>query len=205
MQWHSLNLFAYPLIKIPMKSYPTAARFFNQKLRQTGDNNVISHYHSRQNVFEIYEELAEVGAEIQQAGSFAYKQLLNHQKSGDMRINGAWFNLCQPGGDQMKHSHGNCLLSGTLYLNTDEHSEITFYHPLSADAFHAELNDEPCQSNNAFGLNYHVREVSVAVSAGDCLFWPPQLKHGYKANKTPDRLSLSFNLMPHHLNSIYQL
>ena len=205
MQWQSLNLFAYPLIKIPITGFALARQFFNQQLREANSQGAISHYHSQQNVFALYPDLSEVGEEIRQAGSFAYQQLMNYRLSGEMRFNGAWFNLCQPGGEQLKHSHGNCLLSGTLYLNTDEHSEITFYHPLSADSMHAELHDEPCQSANEFGLQYHIREVSVAVNAGDCLFWPSQLKHGYKANKTCDRLSLSFNMIPTKLNSVYQL
>ena len=176
-----------------------------RELRQGQSAEPLSHYHSRENVFDLFPSLAPVQASIEQAGSFAYQQLLNYRKSGDMRINGAWFNLCQQGGTQIKHSHANSLLSGTLYLHTDQHTEITFYHPLTADPLHAELHDEPDQVENEFGLNFHVREVTVAVSAGDCLFWPSQLRHGYKNNKTKDRLSLSFNMMPSHLNAIYQL
>lgn len=204
MQWQSLNLFPSPVIKIPINEFEKAKGYFYEHIYQGGDSS-LSHYFSGDNVFKRHPDLTDVAQAIEQAGSFAYQQLLNYKQSGAMKITGAWLNLCQQGGAQMKHSHANSLLSGTLYLNTDENSEITFYHPLSTDSMHAELHDEPDLSHNEFGLKYHYREVSVAVRQGDCLFWPSQLRHGYTNNRTQDRLSLSFNLMPSHLNSVYQL
>lgn len=204
MNWKSLGLFATPLINIQLENAEKAKAFFYEKIHKNTGNHKLVHFHSAQNVFDIYPELSWLKRDIENAANFAYQELLNYKHSGPMQITSAWFNLCDVGGNQIKHSHANNLLSGTFYLNADENSELEFYHPLSGDSLHPELYDEPAQSANNFGLKYHFREVNVAVKTGDCLFWPSQLRHGYKNNKTPQRLTLSFNLMPEKLNTTYQ-
>lgn len=205
MKWNSLGLFATPLIKMPIEEYELAKDFFYRRLYNKDTDKGLSHYHSFENVFDIYDELNQVRENIEESATFAYQKLLNYKKSGPMKITSAWFNLCQIGASQNKHSHANSLISGTLYLHADKHSEIVFHHPLSTDSLHPELYDEPDLSRNEFGLKYHFKETAVAVSSGDCLFWPSQLRHGYSNNKTPNRLTLSFNLMPTRLNTTYQL
>lgn len=210
MEWNASGLFASPLIRITIDDFSQAKALFFSKIhceesvKKQGYSKDISHYHSFENVFDCYPELAGLREKLEEAGTFAYRDLLNYKRSGPMRITNAWFNLCQPGGFQEKHSHANNLLSATLYLNTDQHTELQFYHPLSTDSLHPELYDEVDTSANEYGLRYHHREVTVAVNDGDCLFWPSQLRHGYRNNRTPNRLSLSFNLMPEKLNTTYQ-
>jgi len=204
MKWNAMGLFPSPLIKIHVEDANRAKEFFYQTIHKENNVPALVHYHSFENVFELYSDLGWLKDKIEEAGNFAYRDLLNYRKSGAMKITSAWFNLCQIGGTQQRHSHANNILSGTYYLHTDKHTEIDFYHPLTTDSLHAELYDEPDMSNNKHGLKYHFREVTVAVQAGDCLFWPSQLRHGYRNNKTPNRLTLSFNMMPETLNTTYQ-
>lgn len=206
-----MALFASPLINIPIKETEYVTRFFKQKLldKSSSDNlssdSALMHYHSGNNVFNIYPELTPLKNYIEQAGSFAYKELLNYQNSGNLKVTSAWFNLCEVGGSQSVHSHANSIISGTLYLHADDNSEIEFFHPQTNNSFHAELHDEAGQGTNKHQLRFHRKVESISVNTGDCLFWPSQLRHGYKNNKTPGRLTLSFNMLPEHLNAIYQL
>ncbi len=214
MEWNSKGLFATPLIRISINDIEWVKDFFYQNIHSNEEtatknsNNAtvakLKHYHSFENVFTLYDGLEPLRKKIEEAGTFAYQSLLNYTHSGPMKITNAWFNLCNVGGSQIKHSHANNLLSGTLYLHTDQHSNIEFYHPLTTDSLHAELYDEPDYSPNDYGLKYHLREIKIPVNTGDCLFWPSQLRHGYKNNLTPQRLSLSFNMMPSQLNTTYQ-
>ncbi|MFT7558259.1 MAG: hypothetical protein ACI93R_000153 [Flavobacteriales bacterium] len=204
MKWSSMGLFASPLIKIHLDDLEDAKRFFYANLKNDDTVQNLTHYHSFENVFDLYSELNWLRLKIEKAGTFAYQDLLNYNKSGPMKITNAWFNLCQVGGSQRKHSHANSLLSGTIYLEADNNTEIDFFHPLTTDSLHAELYDEPDTSLNQHGLKYHHQEVAVSVQTGDCLFWPSQLRHGYTNNKTPNRLTLSFNMMPESLNTTYQ-
>ncbi len=210
--WKALSLFALPVIAVEMGDVSAVRDFFNARIRDQTDPKVrkqtsglITHYHSGANVFEIYPELKAIGARVEEAGTHVYREILNYKKSGPMRAKGAWFNVCDVGGVQPRHNHANCLLSGTLYLNADERTTIRFHSPSSVFATHAELHDQPDEAPNPHGFMFHYQHANVSVKNGDCLFWPPQMLHSYDDNKTPDRLTLSFNLLPEYLNSIYQL
>ena len=201
-----MGLFPNPLVKVDLAGSEAVKDFFYKEVAGGRSmESALQHFHSGENVFSVYPGLKELQLRIEQAGKFVYQDLLNHRVDGGMSIITAWFNICQPGGSQAAHSHANCLLSGTFYLHADEASTINFYHPLGASSMHPELFDEPDQRENTFQLNFHKQQVAVPVKAGDCLFWPSQLRHGYHNNQTPDRLSLSFNMMPSKLNATYQL
>jgi hypothetical protein len=89
-----------------------------------------------------------------------------------MVLSGSWGNLCDVGGIQKRHYHANCLLSGTVYLNTDRNSKIRFTRPRTYFSNTSELHDQPEFSQNAYGLDYHFQDIELSVSNGDCLFWP---------------------------------
>jgi uncharacterized protein (TIGR02466 family) len=215
LKWNTVGLFATPLVKIELSGIDDAKQYFYQTIYSEasrlanieGDPDAyqLSHFHQERSIFKAHPQLAWLKKQIEEAATFAYQELLNFQQSGPLKITNAWFNLSQPGGAQSMHSHANSLLSGTLYLHTDDKTDITFFHPLLTPSVHPELYDKPSNRKNDFGLCYHHKEVVVGVSAGQCLFWPSSLKHGYLNNRTPNRLSLSFNLMPEYLNDIYQL
>ena len=216
MEWESTGLFATPLIKIKIGDVAFVREFFfknvvnrsekNSNIEGLPEENRLDHFNNRSSVFNQYEELLWLKEKLESAATFAYQDLLNYKKSGPMNLTNAWFNLAQKGANQGKHSHANALLSGTLYLQTDEHSVINFYHPQTNSSMHAELHDRVDDSSaNKFGLRYHHPMVMVKVNEGDCLLWPSYLMHGYENNQTENRLSLSFNLMPQYLNTIYQV
>ena len=215
MKWNTVGLFATPLVKIELEDTEKAKQYFFSNIHKVSnreanvegapESNGLFHFHHHTSVFEVYPDLKWLQIKIEEAGNFAYRELLNYKKSGPLKITNAWFNLCDVGASQSMHSHANSLLSGTLYLKTDSNSRIKFYHPLTSISQHPEIFDKPAESKNKYGLRYHHREIIVDVSAGECLFWPSQLQHGYVNNLTPQRLSLSFNLMPEYLNNIYQV
>jgi len=211
MQWQVASLFAIPVFKLSIAGADKAKSFFENSVQgQLADSEhdvqgALAHFHSQNNIFRLYPELKWLEDELHQAAALVYQELMNYGDSGPPRITNAWFNLCDVGGVQPMHSHANCLLCGTLYLNADEQSKIMFDHPLKNSAQHAELYDAPSPEANKHGLRFHNREAQIDVVTGDCLFWPANLRHGYGANKTPGRLSLSFNMMPEKLNVDYQI
>lgn len=210
MPWEAATLFATPVFKFSMGDMTRLSQFFRETIQaDAGDERDaqggLSHYFSRHNVFEKYPELATLQSQLLQMANFTYRDLMHYQKSGDMNFTNAWFNLCDIGGRQPAHNHVNCLLCGTLYLEADENTHLDFYHPLNNSSSHSELYDRAADDlPNAHGLKFHKREARIFVKAGDCLFWPSWLKHGYPSNQTAGRLSLSFNMMPDKLNVDYQ-
>ena len=118
----------------------------------------------------------------------------------------SWLNRCGVGGAQVAHSHENSLVSGTYYLNFRAgHAPIQFWRPAAATVANVpylSLASDPAQPQNAFTTP----QIQIAPSAGSLLLWPSHLLHGHSGNATPDRLTLSFNLLPRRLvGSSYSL
>ena len=189
-------------------------KFFNSKLKtkkhgrsQNKQCDNLIHYYNDTDVLEKFPQLKDLKESILEAGNFFYKQVLNYHKSGDLKITNSWFNLCQVDGWQQKHNHSNSVISGTLYINVDENSSITFCSPLNASSpTTCTIVDEPdYETPNSYGYKYHYGTVNFRPSIGECVFWPSYLYHGYGTNKTKDRLSLSFNMIPTKFNSDYQV
>ena len=209
MNHQTIGLFASPVTRIDME-IDGVAKFFDTVIkvnggksnqdRGHGDTGLV-HYHNTENVFKVYDELSDLGDRIVDAANFVYTEVMNGQS--DLFITNAWFNECSVGSSQFMHTHGNSVLSGTLYLRTDENSCIQFQRPGSSEVQNI-LEDSPdTERDNKYGYNFHFHNCTFNVANGVCLFWPSYMKHGYHNNQTPNRLSLSFNLMPKSFNNMY--
>ena len=212
MKHHLLPLFALPLTRIDMDC-DGIAEFFDTVVKPsigkrntdgtTGYGTPLTNYHNDQNVFEIYDELKDLSDRILEAANFVYQEVMNHDN--ELRITNAWFNECEVGGRQFMHNHCNSVISGTIYLRTDDLSHVQFQTPYGLNDFGNLLLDEAnTKRPNRFGYGHHYSTVTYKVDRGACLFWPSHLRHGYAENHTPARLSLSFNLLPTTFNCVYK-
>ena len=175
-----------------------------QALSNTETNINLCNYHNDSNVFELYDELKPLGNELLKACNFVYQEILNHDS--DLRITNAWINECGIDGGQAFHNHVNSVLSGTVYLRTDENTNVEFGNRNGFSNTFNQIVDEPNQDReNRYGYYYHRKHATFSVREGDCMIWPSYMKHGYNNNKTPNRLSLSFNLFPNNLNCLYKI
>ena len=212
MKHETIGLFASPVTRVDIE-VNGVANFFdtvvkpNESIRtvnqeiEVGDSGLM-HYHNNDNVFKVYDELKPLADEILRAANFVYYDVMNH--TSKLFLTNAWFNECEVGSNQFMHTHANSVLSGTLYLRTDEHTYISFESPLGHTEVANHLSDQTDTfRENKFGYNYHYSYCNITVGNGVCLFWPSFIKHGYQNNQTPNRLSLSFNLMPESFNNLY--
>ena len=210
MKHKCFALFPQPLTCIENVDIEGVGEFFDEvvKKNETPEKDPTlsgpKHYHNDRNVLEMYSELHPLRDRIVEAASFAYRDVMNF--SDGVRLTNAWFNECPKGHWQKTHNHANCTLSGTLYLRTGEDSKIEFFNMFSQsnDLMPCILDHPDGDRENEFGYQFHANMVTIPVKNGDCLFWPSYLNHGYPANQTEGRLSLSFNFLPVSLNSLYQ-
>lgn len=216
MLHQTVGLFPQPLTKVEININGISDFFDNvidkkEKSKTTNqclDQNVngsgdLTHYHNNSNVFTIYPELEELHNSILESANFVYRKVMN--KKSNLFITNAWFNQCGLNGYQFTHNHTNSVLSGTLYIRTDENTNIEFESSYGDCSFANSLSDNSdLDTENEYGYNFHMNKCFVYVSDGTCLFWPSYMKHGYFNNKTPNRLSLSFNLMPTSVNNLYK-
>mgnify|MGYP001191085247 FL=1 len=203
------DLFPCPLIKMDVDHYVAESVFKNSVLREAGSDDTINkngiiNFFNTQNVFTLYSELQPLHDDILSKANYIYQKILNYDS--ELKITNAWFNICAVGGHQLFHNHCNSVISGTLYIHADKYTEIQFQSPYaSVPSMHNQIRDLPSDKPNEKGYEYHNDYHRVNVSAGQCLFWPSFLLHGYQENRTNSRLSLSFNLFPTQVNRMYKL
>ena len=211
MRHQIIPLFALPVTRLTVAN-DGVGKFFDEVIKPAqGRTNTdgtdtyktpLVHYHNEANVFEIYDELKDLGDRIIESANFVYRDVMNHDT--ELRVTNAWFNECGVGGRQFMHNHCNSVISGTLYLRVDENSYIQFQTPYGMNDFGNMLLDEANMKRpNRFGYGHHFNIATVPVNSGDCLFWPSHLRHGYSENLTPGRLTLSFNFLPTEFNCMY--
>ena len=102
-------------------------------------------------------------------------------------ITQSWINCNPPGTSHHKHSHTNSILSGVIYLQTDNKTgDINFYRPGIHDAIISHTVSKFEKYNCEF---FHFQPKN------DQLFlFPSNLVHSVNPNNSiQDRISLSFN------------
>ena len=117
-------------------------------------------------------------------------------------ITDCWVNVTRQGGWQYKHSHANCVISGTYYLNFPVGSTgITFHAQTKekSDPYLALNPKDICQFNS--------ESLTMMPEEGILFLWPSQLTHECKILTTDvRRVSISMNFVPAELDTgIYRL
>jgi uncharacterized protein (TIGR02466 family) len=90
-----------------------------------------------------------------------------------------------------KHMHGNSVLSGVVYLQTDDKSgKITFY---KADGYSNLFTSTVVIPINEWNI-YNSENWAVQPHSNSILLFPSTLRHSVEENQSSeDRLSLAFN------------
>lgn len=159
-----------------------------------GGNPQLSHIFGRSNsnVFAKYSDELEGFKKfcIETAKSFMIDSM-GFRLQGDMLCPHSWINICNSGGKQVSHSHPNCVVSGTYFLNFNaSHAKLRFSNPRN-------FPNIPC-----FGLvegkqtPYSTGMYSPEVMEGQLLLWPSELLHGYANSMGENRITISMNFIP---------
>jgi uncharacterized protein (TIGR02466 family) len=105
---------------------------------------------------------------------------------GKCKITNSWINIQKKDSRLLKHTHPDSIISGVIYLNTDEKSsKLYFYNPNQIISWtRRELNT--CYNNE---YQY------IVPKNGDLFLFPSWLSHGshIDINNTDERMALSFN------------
>jgi uncharacterized protein (TIGR02466 family) len=109
-----------------------------------------------------------------------------------------WVNVLDTGGLQAPHTHANSFISGVVYLTpTHPESQTVFMKSSGGTEFllkneHANVSPTPFNGD---------RWVCPSPAPGDLILFPSYLMHGVPANQGERRITLSFNAIPHGLDS----
>ena len=133
----------------------------------------------------------------QQCTEFVHKSL--GYSADKMITTDSWLNLCNAGGGQYPHFHGNAYISGTYYVHFREgHSPLTFRHP--ENSTHSQFPSISLQSDKENPNKYN-SDVFIYPAEGELLLWQSHLTHGYTDNAVGNRISISMNFMPEIVNN----
>ena len=106
-------------------------------------------------------------------------------------ITDSWVNVCDAGGFQFFHNHGNSVLSWTYFMRLkpeEGHAQLAFNRP--------EVCNRPFFALPQGGSKYMDSVAIPDCREGCMLIWPGHLIHGYKHNEVDGRMSLSGNSVP---------
>ena len=106
-----------------------------------------------------------------------------------LRYTQSWININPPGTSHHKHSHINSIISGVLYLQTNENSGKFLVHK----------REERTIKNQTKNLNkYNYSYLFFEPRKFDLYLFPSSLEHSVEENKSDEnRISLSFNTFYH--------
>jgi len=108
--------------------------------------------------------------------------------TNEFEITTSWFTMSTKGQSSNPHSHNNCMISGVLYLQTNENSGN-----ISFNDFNNKRYDLLIEEHNLFNST----EWRIPPVDGLLLFFPSEVHHKFQENKSDDtRYSLAFNLVP---------
>lgn len=126
---------------------------------------------------EIFDEILKCSKE--------YFNIWNLDSSKEIRLKDLWVNISKPTHYQEEHNHGDCLFSGTVYINVNEKSgNFIFLTPLSSESI---LMNYP----KILPMGYQILPKN-----GMIVLFPSWLIHKVAPNvSTQDRISISFNVI----------
>ena len=114
------------------------------------------------------------------------------------RIKEMWVNVMQRGGRQSVHNHANCFVSGVLYLSDcDASANTVFVRGLGGRDFVF----GNARAGTATGPFNAEKWIGPVPAPGDLLLFPSYLLHEVPVNRGGLRVTLSFNAIPHRLDS----
>jgi uncharacterized protein (TIGR02466 family) len=103
----------------------------------------------------------------------------------NLRITQSWLNINPPGTSHHRHSHGNSILSGVLYIQTNELSGNFVVHTPNKRAFGGFIEE--------FN-RYNYEFIYFTPKKFDLFLFQSSLDHSVNVNESQeDRLSISFN------------
>ena len=117
--------------------------------------------------------------------SYAYDGMRYKNK---FKITTSWFTEFEPGEEGQMHRHGNCCISGILYLQTAPNSGDIIFH---------DFNERRYDLISSEWNHLNSKSWKWTPEDGVIIFFPGELHHRVEKNLSKiKRHSLAFNLIP---------
>lgn len=194
-------LFAVPLYMTNLGHVPQDVVDFIKNIefeRTPGNNNF---YSVNKYVLDL-PELKILKNMIMDNVNFFVYEFLDVKKNMKFQMENSWVNKHHRGDASPEHYHGNSLISGVYYLDTDNDSgAISFFkdkthYNLWTETVRVDFNYQDTEQNLTSNF-YNAQSVQFNPNKNDLVLFPSLLNHEVAPNNSNIvRYSLAFNVFP---------
>ena len=152
---------------------------------------------SQQNFLNLEEPIVQKFKKFISESYETLNKVMHWDLKPDHFISECWINKTGFDGYQLRHSHSNCWISGTYYLDfPDGSSPIRFSQ---ANKFESETPYfyVPPVEHNPFNSHFH----DLMPKEGSLLLWASNIVHETLPNQSDSRISISMNIVPSEIDN----
>ena len=156
---------------------------------------------SQQSFLDLEEPIVQKFKKFVSESYETFNKVMHWKLKPDHFISECWINKTDRNGYQMRHSHSNCWVSGTYYLDfPDGSSPIRFsYNKLESSTPYFYVS--PVETN-PFNSPFH----DIMPKEGSLLLWASNMNHETLPNQSDSRISISMNIIPSEIdNGVYSV
>jgi len=185
------DLFPTPvyMTQMPRSLTTEEYEFVIQKSESVFENEyagTLFNYQSTDNFILENDELKDIKSFIQSHVNNYKDEIMSVTDNVDFYITQSWINYTNENQSHHQHYHPNSILSGVLYLATDEDDSITFVKETRYNT----INFSKPKTTNS----YNCELSTLKVGNGLLVLFPSHLLHRvYRKNGKNTRISLAFN------------
>ena len=167
----------------------------DSKLEPNIQDSALLHFENNTDQSFLHKKSVETFREwVEEQCTNFVREVLGYNIEGKMQVTDSWLNVCNAGGTQYPHFHGNAYISGTYYVNFQPgHSPLVFRHPENSTHISAPAITLQADKTNP---NKYNSDVFVHPEEGELIMWQSHLTHGHTGNQADGRTSISMNFMP---------
>ena len=161
------------------------------------NSNSLFHYGNDMGESVLYrEELEHFKNWVEESCEDYVEKVLGNYLADKMVVTESWINVANKGAFQYYHYHTNSIVSGTYYVNFDDHVPLFFRHPNTFEG-----HSLPTLEMSKGDTTKYNSDARINVYEGGLYLWQSNLVHGYPFNPKDDRISLSINFIPNYITS----
>jgi uncharacterized protein (TIGR02466 family) len=139
----------------------------------------------------ILDQFPQLKQDLLNAVQFHNQQTFNYSCQFDIKE--SYLEIANENAFYAPHEHSNSIYSGTYFVNfnPDNHSALKFRRNVQSPFFPViQLQADPVITP------FNMVEAQTPQREGDVIIHQSNLTHGYELNYNPERITLSFNVVP---------
>jgi uncharacterized protein (TIGR02466 family) len=185
MEGKVYEIFPIPIMKFKLDRKFTKKEFEFFKEKELDCHNNFGNKSSN-NTYILNEiEMIDINKFCKDALFEYFNKVYNPFGNVNLKITQSWLNYTIKDGYHHTHSHPNSMVSGVLYINTDNDSNVITF----ARNNYKQIDITPKALND-----YNSDEIDFKANVGELILFPSSLTHRVpKINSLNTRISLAFN------------